>query len=153
MPNIAVALKQEITRLARKEVRGQLKGLRKASAQYRRDLAELKRHAAKLKSEIVRLERHPGKGAAPAEPEQAHVRYSAKSVRSQRSRLGLSAADYGRLVGVTGHTVYKWEHGTARPRAAQVVALASLRNIGKRDAVARLSEARASAAKRRAKRR
>ena len=153
MPNIAVALKQEITRLARKEIRSQLQGLRRASAQYRRDLAELKRHAAKLKSEVGRIERHAGNGAAPAESDQGSVRYSAKSVRSQRNRLGISAADYGKLVGVTGHTVYKWEHGTARPRAAQVVALASLRHIGKKEALARLSEARASAPRKRAKRR
>jgi DNA-binding transcriptional regulator YiaG len=152
MPNIVVALKEEITRLARKEVKSQLKGLRKASAQYRRDVAELKRHAAKLKSEIGRLERHAGNGAAPAESEQGSVRYSAKSVRSQRNRLGMSAADYGKLTGVTGHTVYKWEHGTARPRAAQIVALASLRHIGRKEALARLSQMRASAPRKRAKR-
>ena len=43
MPNIAAMLKQEITRLARKEVKAQTEAIRKANAQYRRDVAHLKR--------------------------------------------------------------------------------------------------------------
>ena len=37
------------------------------------------------------------------------VRFSARSVKAQRSRLGLSAADYGKLVGVSGLTMM-WKH-------------------------------------------
>ena len=39
MPSIATVLKQEIIRLARKEVKAQTETLHKASAQYRRDIA------------------------------------------------------------------------------------------------------------------
>ncbi len=39
MPSIAAMLKQEITRLARREVKAQTKAIRKANAQYRRDVA------------------------------------------------------------------------------------------------------------------
>ena len=48
MPDIAAVLKEEIARLARKEVRSQTEGLKKASAQYRRDIAALKRQVAEL---------------------------------------------------------------------------------------------------------
>ncbi len=155
MPNIAVTFRQEITRLARREIRSQTRGLRKASAQFRRDIAELKRHAAELKSEVARLERRVGKDVAPqiAEADSARVRFTAKGVISQRKRLGISAADFGKLIGVTGHTIYKWEHGAARPRRAQLTALGSLRNLGKREALARLQQMREKAPKRRTARR
>ena len=155
MPNIAVAFRQEIIRLARREIRSQTLALRKSSAQFRRNIAELKRQAAKLKSEVASLERQLGKDFAPkiSEAKSARVRFAAKGVISQRRRLGISAADYGKLIGVTGHTIYKWEHGTSRPRKAQLSALGSLRNLGKREALARLEQMRKKAPKRRTARR
>lgn len=151
MPNIAVTFRQEITRLARREIRSQTQGLRKASAQFRKDVAELKRNNAKLKSEVARLERRVGKDVAPqiTEVDLAKVRFAAKSVVSQRKSLGISAADYGKLIGVTAHTIYKWEHGAARPRRAQLTALASIRRLGKREALARLEQTREKMPKRR----
>ena len=151
MPNLAVTFRQEITRLGRREIRSQTQGLRKATAQFRRDIAELKRHASKLKSEIARLERRVGKDAAPkiAEVDLAKVRFGAKSVVAQRRSLGISAADYGKLIGVTGHTIYKWEHGASRPRQAQLSAFASIRRLGKTEALVRLQQMRDKAPKRR----
>jgi DNA-binding transcriptional regulator YiaG len=151
MPNIAVTFRQEIVRLARREIRSQTQGLRKASAQFRRDIAGLKRHASELKSEVARLERRVGKDVALqiTEADSAKVRFAAKSVISQRRRLGISAANYGKLIGVTGHTIYKWEHGTSRPRRAQLSAFASIRRLGKTEALARLEQMREKAPKRR----
>ena len=151
MPNIAVTFRQEITRLARREIRSQMQGLRKASAQFRRDIAELKRHASKLKSETARLERRVRNDVAPRIPEadSVRVRFTAKGVVSQRRRLGISAADYGKLIGVTGHTIYQWEHGASRPRRAQLIALASVRGLGRREALARLAQVREKSPRRR----
>lgn len=142
MPNIAVTFRQEIIRLARKEIRRETKILRKASAQYRRLIAELRRETKKLQSDVFRFALQASRDAAPHVPEagSGKARFSAKSVIAQRKRLGLSAAHYGKLVGVTGHTIYKWEHGTSRPRQAQINALGSLRIIGKREAIARLEQ-------------
>ena len=61
-------------------------------------------------------------------------------MKAQRSRLGLSAADYGKLVGVSGLTIYNWEHGKARPRKAQLATLVAARGIGKREALKKLAE-------------
>src|ERR1039458_8444040 len=106
MPNIVVTFRQEITRLARREIRSQTQGLRKASAQFRRDIAGLKRHASELKAEVARLERQVGKEVVPqiAEADPAKIRFTAKGIVSKRRSLGMSAADYGKLIGVTGHT-------------------------------------------------
>jgi len=140
MPNIVTVLKEEILRLARKEVRRQTSVLRKTSAQHRRDIAEMKRRLSDLQRKIGPLQKQMSKGmpSQAAEPKTNGVRFTAKGLRSQRQRLGLSAADYGKLVGVTGQTIYSWEHETARPRKQQVAHLASLRHLGKRDALARL---------------
>ena len=152
MPNLAVTFKQEITRLARREIRRQTQVLRKASAQFRRDIAGLKRAALKLKSEAARLERRLGKEVAPGitEAEPAKIRFSAKSVVAQRNSLGISAADFGKLVGVTAHTIYKWEHGSARPRKAQLSAFAAIRRLGKTEALARLEQLRVKTPRKRA---
>ena len=55
MPNIGTVLKSEISRIARKEVRGELLKLKKASAQYRSEIAALKRRAQSLEQQLGRL--------------------------------------------------------------------------------------------------
>jgi len=154
MSNIATALRQEITRLARREARAITKSLHKASAQFRRDIAKLKRQNGQARVEIGRLLRQASKGgAAPAAEAPAEkVRYSAASVKAQRKRLGLSAANFGKLTGgVTAHTVYQWEHGASRPRKAQIAAFGNVRSMGKTEANARLEALRAKAPKGRKK--
>jgi DNA-binding transcriptional regulator YiaG len=142
MPNIAVVLKEEIIRLARKEIRRQTNVLRKASAQYRKDIAEMKRRVSDLQRKVAPLEKQMLKNVPPqaAEPDGEHVRFTAKGLRSQRKRLGLSAADCAMLVGVTDQTVYNWEHETGRPRKEQLPRIASLRRMGKREAHTRLEQ-------------
>ena len=142
MPNIGSVLKEEISRLARRELRSQVEGMRKASAQYRRHIAALKRQVAKLESQVSLLQ---GKvlnnvAAAPDDSSGKRVRFAPKALRSQRERLGLSAADYGRLVGVSAQSIYNWEREAARPRGVQIMRLAALRAMGKREARARLEQ-------------
>ena len=57
-----------------------------------------------------------------------------------RKRLGLSAADFGLLVGATGQSIYKWETGKAKPGPQALAAIASLRGIGRREVEARLEK-------------
>jgi DNA-binding transcriptional regulator YiaG len=141
MSNLAGILKEAMRRLARKEIRAETGKTRQAVAQYRRDIARLKRELVSQRRQIGFLKAQEQKrlGLEPAaeEPEE-NVRYSARSVRAQRRRLKLSAADYGKLVGVSGLTVYSWEHGKSRPRKAQLARLVAVRGVGKREAVARL---------------
>lgn len=145
MPNIANVLKAEITRLARKEVRDEVDGLRKTSAAQRSEIAALKRRLQALEGAIKRLDK--AQKAAPT-PRQADVvddgtasglRFRASGMAANRKRLGLSAADFGLLVGATGQSIYAWETGKAKPRQQAVNAIASLRGIGKREVAERLS--------------
>ena len=59
-------------------------------------------------------------------------------MKSQRERLGFSAADYAKLVGVSELTIYNWEQGKTRPRKEQLAALVAVRGIGKREALVKL---------------
>jgi DNA-binding transcriptional regulator YiaG len=144
MANIASLLKSEISRVARKEVRAETAGLKKALSSSRSEIAALKRRVLALESELRRLSKASGKAAGKAAaagdaaPARAQ-RFSAKGLASQRKRLGLSAHECGLLVGASGQSIYNWEDGKARPRAKHLQALAGLRGLGKKDAAARLS--------------
>jgi DNA-binding transcriptional regulator YiaG len=140
MPNIGTVLKEEITRLSRKESRGQIDPLRKSTAKHRHDVAELRRQVTQLERQVNLLSRKV-LGASPAAPEPAtRGRFAAKALRSQRQRLGLSAADFGKLLGVSAQSIYNWERELARPRGEQLSKLAALRGIGKREAGKRLAQ-------------
>ena len=139
MPNIAAVLKEEIRRLAKKEIKAQVGTTKQAVVKYRSDIAKLKRVLTQQEREIKLLKKQQGQPQAEEEPLES-VRYSARSVKAQRQRLGLSAADYGKLVGVSGITIYNWEHEKARPRKAQLAALIAVRGIGKREALLKLAE-------------
>ena len=149
MPNIGTVLKQEIARLSRREIRAEVQATKKASAQYRRHIAALKRQVTTLARQVAQLQRrvHDKPSAAPDGASAPKVRFVAKGLKSQRSRLGLSAAGYGKLVGVSAQSIYNWEQGQTSPRAAQLAALATLRGIGKRDAQRLLEQRDAGSAR------
>lgn len=143
MPNIGSLLKSEISRLARREIRHEVQPLRKASAGYRREIAALKRKIAGLESHARRLSKAPISSHAPENAAaQSSTRFVAKGLRSLRMRLGLSAADFARLLGVSMQSVYNWERKKTVPRRSQVDAIAALRTLGKKDAHARLEQMR-----------
>jgi DNA-binding transcriptional regulator YiaG len=144
MPNIAAVLKDEIARIARKEARAQTAEFKKASAQYRAHIAALRRRIDELEREVKRVNKASTRSSVDAAGEDdasgPSRRFSAARLAAQRRKLGLSAADFAALIGVSGQSVYKWEHGEARPRARQLEAIAALRGIGKREAAARLAQ-------------
>jgi DNA-binding transcriptional regulator YiaG len=141
MPNIASILKEEIVRLARKEVRLEVESLKKASTQHRSTLADLKRRVATLEKQLSQAGKRPStKAASEGENESAtRVRFSAKGLASQRQRLELSASDMGTLLEVSAQTIYNWETGKSKPRQRQLAAIAALRKMGKRQAQAQLA--------------
>jgi len=142
MANIASVLKEEIVRLARKELRNETEGLKKASAQYRSEIAALKRRMATLEQQVSRLEKSPTKSpVVKANPEVAtSARFVAKGFKTLRQRLGLTAEVIGALLGVSAQTIYSWEAGNSKPRQQQMVRIVMLRGMGKREVEAILQE-------------
>ncbi len=113
MQNLVHALRNEIKRLAKKEAKGQTTALKAASAKYRREIAELKRVTSGLDKRLAYIEKQERKRAKkPPSPELAKgTRFFPRGLKSHRARLGLSAADYGLLVCVSGKMIYKYERG------------------------------------------
>lgn len=145
MSSLATTLKQEISRLARKEVRQEGEGLKKSVSTYRSEIAELKRQVAALQKALKSVAREkPARLAAVREDaaqsgDASKLRFRAGGLAANRKRLGLSAADFGLLVGATGQSVYLWEQGKSRPNDKSLAAISALRGAGKRDVAARLA--------------
>jgi len=140
MSNIATLLKAEISRISRREIRSQVQPLRKASSAYRREIAALKREVQNLQRQTRLLAKRTAKPAeaAAAKTSTPPLRFVAKGLRSLRSRLRLSAPDLARLLGVSDQSIYNWELKKTVPRREQLVAIATVRSLGRREVLARL---------------
>ncbi len=139
MTNIATALKSEISRIARKELRSETGALKKAVSSYRTEIAALKRRAQDLEQQVKKLSKAQLKvPTPPPEGDEKAARFSAKGLAAQRSRLGLSAEEAGLLIGTSSQSIYNWEQGQSRPRKSYMPALAALRKLGKKQAAAAL---------------
>lgn len=142
MPNIASIFKDEISRIARKEVKAQTEQLKKTANGYRSQIAAMKRRLAELERQFIKRSK-AARGSRLSDSEDQTTptfRFSAKGLAKQRQRLGLSAREIGALLGVSQLSVYKWEKGQVRPRASQMQAISQLRRMGKKEAAAKLSK-------------
>lgn len=142
MANLAAVLKEEVARLARKELRAEIDALRKSSSHYRSEIAALKRRLADLERQVGRLGKVTAKVAEAdiAEPAEAKHRFRIGGFITLRKKLGLTADAMGKLLGVSGQSIYLWESGRTSPRPSQLAVIASMRKIGKREALKRLEE-------------
>ena len=147
MANIASMLKQEIARLVRKELKSETDGLRKTNSRYRAEIAELKRRTAVLEQQIKALERQERRQAPapiPKSTQEIPVRFRADGLKKHRQRLGLSAPALASILEISPQTIYNWEAGTSKPGKDQLIKIAILRKMGKRDVHHRLAQMRAA---------
>jgi DNA-binding transcriptional regulator YiaG len=146
MSDIASALKAEITRLARKELRSQLEPLKESAAKSRAHIAALREEINSLKSQIRALTkqtRHVVGTAVAEDKKPSRQRFTAQGFATMRRKLGLSYVDMGVLLEASDQSVKNWEEGTATPRDKHQHAIFALRGVGKRDAAQRLAALRA----------
>jgi DNA-binding transcriptional regulator YiaG len=141
MSNFAAQLKTEISRLAKKESRTQAAVLKKAQTTHRAEIADLKRRIASLEAVVRRLGKTSAQSASPAkeEDEPQGLRFRADGFASLRKKFGVSAAQMALLLGVSNQSVYHWETGKSKPRAAQLQAIAAVRKLGKKEVAERLA--------------
>ena len=139
MPNFSSVFKAETTRLARREIKAAVDPLRKTVGVQRRDIAELKRCLVLLQREL-RASSKPARAGKGGSSQAGRTRFTAKGLKALRTRLAISAADFGRLVGASGQSIYNWEAGKSVPRTSQQASLAACRGLGKREAARRLED-------------
>ena len=168
MASLASALKEEISTLARREVRRQTAPADKAMARCARDIAALQREVQALEHELASLgtpqpepavpAKKTSSRASPTRPAVSKVgqtstsakasprsQFSGDALKVHRERLGLSADNYGMLLGASGLSIYNWEQGKTRPRKSNVAAWTAIRRIGKREAAKRLASLKTAA--------
>ena len=152
MPNLALVLKEEIRRLARKEIRNDIARLRKDNAALKRTSADLKRRVAKLEADnkrlVAEIARQRKDDGLPVAEESQKARISGKSIRQLRAKFKMSREHFGKLLGVSSQSVYQWERQEGRlvlrDRTKQAVVEA--RRLGVREARKRLETAAANPA-------
>jgi DNA-binding transcriptional regulator YiaG len=147
MSNIAKALKAEISRISRKEAKSTVGPIAKSNLDLKKTVVDLKKRLAALEKDNKRLLAGVKKEnqVAPQEPseETKKARITSATVRSLRSRLGLSQSDFGKLAGVTPHAVYLWENkeGPLNLREKTKAAILSIKGMGAREAKEKLGNA------------
>jgi DNA-binding transcriptional regulator YiaG len=145
MPDVARVLREEVQRLAKRQVKAGL-------APIKRDTVRLKKQVTELRRELVALTRTcrellarvtavvVTKETEVATERVATLRPTSKSLVRLRRRLALTQVEFGRLMGISGQAVLNWERkgSRVRMRSANLAALAGIQKMGKREARRRL---------------
>jgi len=136
MGKIEEALKAEITRLAKKELRTVIDPLSK-------DVRDLKRTVSRLVKVVGKLEKAAEQETHRREIEKKHLkasddevkvaRVSGRAIKNLRKKLGISQQKLAVLLGVSPGAVAFWEQGRTKPRGRNKASLVALRKLGRRD--------------------
>ncbi len=143
MGKMEEAVRSEITRLARKELRATVGPLLKETRELKRTVARLATVVAKLDTDAARrAERQAGRKRwlEVAGDEVRTARMSARAVKNLRKKLGISQEKLALLAEVSPGSVAVWEQGRAKPTGKNKAALVALRKLGRRDVKRILAE-------------
>jgi DNA-binding transcriptional regulator YiaG len=146
MPNVEKALKAEISRISRKEIKTAIGQIGKSHVGLKKTVVDLKKRLAALEKENRRLmaETRKQKRVVVEKPTEKEMkaRLTSKGIRSLRSRLRLTQAEFAKLVGTTTHSVYLWEkkEGALKLREKTKTALLSIGGLGAREAKEKVEE-------------
>ena len=147
MSNVAKALKAEISRISRKEAKSVTGPIAKGNSDLKKTVLDLKKRLTAMEKEnkrlVARVKKEKPVSAPEPREETKKARITATTIRSLRSRLGLSQADFGKLAGVTTHMVYLWENkeGPLNLRENSKAAILSLKGMGAREAKVKVGKA------------
>lgn len=150
MTTYAESFKREVARVSKKEVRGEITPLRKATTTHRSEIAALKKTVKSLEATVRQLVKLANRTGAAATAEPAKVAKAEKAATSPRTRgafdaeafaehrkqMGLTQVQWAKVVGVSSLSIYKWEKGGVQPREKQMAAIREAMNLGKRRALA-----------------
>lgn len=135
---LVAAIREEIRRLAKREIRLAFKKTLKGRGAARRTMANLKARMRAAEQQIkILAKRIPQPGPEKVDPREAKkARVTGKGVRALRRKLRLSQAAFGKLLGVSALSVYKWEkrEGPIRMRTATRASFLAARSLGAREA-------------------
>jgi len=147
MSNVAKVLKAEIARISKREAKSATQGIGKANTWLRKTVADLKKRLSMLEKESRRLtavmkKHQPESTQKPEAEEGKKARFTSRGIKSLRSKLRLSQADFGKLVGTTPGAVHLWERkdGALSLRDRTKAAILSVRGLSAKEAKEKLAE-------------
>ena len=145
MPDVARVLREEVQRLAKRQVKAGLTPLKRDTVRLKKQVAELRHELATLTRTSRELLARVTAVVATKETEvaterAATLRPTSKSLVRLRRRLDLTQVEFGKLLGVSGQAVLNWEGkgSRVRMRSANLAPLAGIQTMGKREARRRL---------------
>jgi hypothetical protein len=147
--NFSKLFQDEMRRIARKATKNELAQLQKENKALRRAISETRKALADVQRAVKAAGRRGGAAAtgAPAgaaagkeEGGNDRTRISSKTIQTLRAKLGLTQAEFAKLVGVTGQSVYQWENkgGRLEFRRGAKERVNAIKGIGAREARRRL---------------
>ena len=145
MGKLESMIRDEILRLARRE-------MRKSFVPLRRDVRSMKGIVSQLRKSVLNLERFKSQEqkqmAQKAVPEVTleevkKARFSPRLIRSLRKKLRITQKELAVLAGASVGAVHQWEGGKSQPRAVKKARLVALRSLARRDVKKLLEERRA----------
>jgi DNA-binding transcriptional regulator YiaG len=147
MSNVVKVLKAEIARISKREARSATQGIGKSNTWLRKVVTDLKKRVVLLEKKNKHLTATTKKSQVEStqevdREEGKKTRFSSRGIRSLRTRLRLSQADFAKLLGTTRHAVYLWEKkdGALSLRDKTKAAILSIRGLRAREARERLAE-------------
>jgi DNA-binding transcriptional regulator YiaG len=129
-------IKDEIIRLAKREMRTTFVPLR-------RDVRSLKSIASQLRKSVAGLQRFASQQEKQSGPkpvaevtaeDMKKARFSPRLIKNLRKHLGVSQREMAKLAGVTVGAVFQWEKGKFEPKDEKKKVLIGLRKLGRREA-------------------
>ena len=133
MPDFKHALSEEIRRIARKEIKQML-------TPVLAKMSEMRKTISAQEKTIREMQKRDFASTAPAETPAVEKTAVAKIPRitqarivKLREKLGLSQAEFSKLLGISLSTISHWETGKTAPRLEQKIRLAEIRDMGKHE--------------------
>jgi DNA-binding transcriptional regulator YiaG len=148
MPDLNKPIREEITRLTRKELKDALQNQHKTNSALKKSLAAVKAECSELCREVKAihkcLPKPPPVAKTPEVDDEKLNRFrpTSKTVKQLRDKVCVSQDNFAKLLNVSLSCVRLWERkeDPLQLRDKTKASLFALRTLGKREANARLSE-------------
>ncbi|MDP3230692.1 MAG: helix-turn-helix transcriptional regulator [Acidovorax sp.] len=139
MNTFSNAFRAEVVRMARKELKPELQGMRKAITSHRSEIAALKREVKGLTSQLKAAQRQTKVAIAVSPPDQTKVSnrsgsdefvFSPELLAQMRHALGATQIEMASLLTVSALSYSRWEKGQAHPRTKQLAKIEEVARMG-----------------------
>ena len=147
MNTFSNAFRAEVVRMARKELKPELQGMRKVITGHRSEIAALKREVKSLTLQLKSARRQAKVGgvAAPSDQPKASKRaaredfvFAPEMLTQMRQALGATQLQMAALLAVSALSYGRWEKGQTHPRPKQLAKVEELVRMGPAEATKRM---------------